>query len=297
MYFLVLLAKGGVFLFLQILIAIVLILVAMRYNDKIKIERSKDIKIYSSEDEQKARLRRNIAGVLAAMFAFSVLFSLSLDTPTKKSNSTKEVTTSTSDVNKQEAEQEKKRQDEEQQKAKLAEQKAASDEIQSILNNTPSVKDDVEQAVTYQSWGTGKYQARNAFHWKVSVKDRTITHVRCQIINFTTGTEWTFWRRMTFSDGAGNKWSKDLETFAGQTGDGKNTQIVRGGKYETWQGALSEVKYGYEILANASNPILRLSGEKYYEDIKPNEGDVQRIKAALRLEELIGKLNYGKLVN
>ena len=55
--------------------------------------------------------------------------------------------------------------------------------------------------------------------------------IKIQVVHFTSDTEWFFWDNMIFSNGD-NKWEKKLNTFAGQSGDGKSTQIVMGGKYE-----------------------------------------------------------------
>lgn len=172
--------------------------------------------------------------------------------------------------------------------------KAISDEIIQILSEIPQEQDEVEHQINYKSWGTDKIPAQTALYWSVSLKDDNLSKIKIQVVHFTSDTEWVFWDNMIFSNGD-NKWEKKLNTFAGQSGDGKSTQIVMGGKYETWQGPLTDVREGIEVLTNGGGkPILRLSG-KYKDDVYPSAEDIQRMKTALRLQTLLEQINY-KLV-
>lgn len=165
--------------------------------------------------------------------------------------------------------------------------KAASQEITNILGNVAQKYDEVDHKTEYTSWGNGNIPAKRAIYWQLSVSDdKKISDVYINIVDFTTNTTWTFWSTMTFSNG-NDKWSKKLDTFAGQSGDGKNTQVVTGGKYEMWQGTASSIKNGLDILASGGdNPILRLSGNEYKTDMRLNPDDVDRVKTALHLLEL-----------
>ena len=171
-----------------------------------------------------------------------------------------------------------------------AEKKAASDEIRQILGQVPQSVDEVEHATDYKTWGEDKIPAQTAIWWFTQVKDGKVADVQIELVHFTTGMEWVFWDKMIFSNG-NSKWTKSLNTFAGQNGDGKNTQVVMGGKYETWSGKLKDVNEGMKILAQDGKPILRLQG-KFQDDIYVTADDVQRIRTALRLQELIDKIDH-----
>ena len=76
-----------------------------------------------------------------------------------------------------------------------------------------------------------------------------------------------------------------------QSGGGKHTQIVMGGKYEIWKGSIEDVQEGLKVLVNGDNPILRLSGQYKY-DMHPTSSDLARVRDALRLEELIQQMDH-----
>ena len=177
-------------------------------------------------------------------------------------------------------------------KADKAEKKAASDEIKKILSQLPQTQDEVENSTQYTSWGNGSIPARTALYYKVSVKDNKVSPVGIYVIQFTDDTQWIFWDNMIFANN-GNKWSKKLNTFAGQSGDGKHTEVVMGGKYETWSGNIDEVADGLNILVSGGNkPILRVTGQEYKADIHPTDSDIQQMQTALHLNDLLKKINY-----
>lgn len=177
----------------------------------------------------------------------------------------------------------------EQKQETKVDKQAAYQEILQILGSVPQEKDDVEQQIRYCTFGD-MYQPETAIHYDVAVKDKYISDVVIHVVHFSSDTNWVFWDRMTFANN-GTKWEKDIASFAGQSGGGKHTQIVMGGKYEIWKGSIEDVQEGLKVLVNGDNPILRLSG-KYKYDMHPTSADLARVRDALRLEELIQQMDH-----
>lgn len=169
------------------------------------------------------------------------------------------------------------------------EKKAASDEVRQILGQIPQKVDEVEHQTDYKTWGEGGIQPETGIHFVVTVKDKTVSPIQVYVIQFTEDTNWVFWDKMVFANGD-QKWDKSINAIAGQSGDGKDTQVVWGGKYETWHGKFADVEKGMQILANGDKPILRLTGQ-YSADVYPTDSDIQRVKTAIRLNELLKKID------
>ncbi len=235
-----------------------------------------------SEEYRSVSTTKRIIGIVCLVAFFGIAFFAPKNAEKSgDNNQTKTEQASSTSSSKDKAAQEAK---------SKAEKKAASDEIRQILGQVPQQVDEVEHLTNYKTWGENEYPAQTAIWWYMQVKDGKTTDVHINLVHFTTGMEWVFWDKMIFANG-NSKWTKTLNTFAGQSGDGKNTQIVMGGKYETWRGSIKEVREGMKILAQDGKPILRLQG-KYKDDIYLTADDVQRVRTALRLQDLIDKIDH-----
>lgn len=176
-----------------------------------------------------------------------------------------------------------------QQKEETLDKVALAAELTQILNDVPQIQDEVEHQVEYKTFGDS-YNPEKALHYSLVIKDKEISDVYIHIVHFTSDINWVFWNKLIFANGD-KKWEKNINAITGQMGDGKNTEVVMGGKYETWKGKLSEVKEGLTIITNGDKPILRLSG-RYQDDVYLTTADVQRMKQALRLQEIIDTLGH-----
>jgi hypothetical protein len=279
----------------EALVAFIIMIVATRYFF-VNIELMRTV---NDQDEKYQKYKKTMiisAVVLAISLPALFVFGGNVFHESQQQRIEQEQIKKEADMKKQQEKIEKqqlKEQQEAEQKAKHEqEQIEISENIRSILSGVPHHKDDVEQRTVYQSWGNGPIPARTTIHWKIYMDSNAkLSPLYCEFVQFTTGTNWIFWSKMLFSDGNGNKWAKTLNTFAGQSEDGKTTDVVYGGKYENWSGKMTDIKDGLEILANADKPIIRLSGKEYYADVRMTNNDIQKIKLMLHLNELIEKLD------
>lgn len=164
-------------------------------------------------------------------------------------------------------------------------------EVERILNNIPSKTDDVEKITWYYPWGTNGHPARDAVYWYVGEKDGKFW-LRAFLVHFDEGIEWVFWDKVIFSTSNAN-WTYNIRNcFAGQTGGGKDTKIVRGGKYERLDVNFSELEQGYRLLATGNNPIIRFQGEDRHHDYYLTSDDINLLNTGIYLNEQLKKLNY-----
>ena len=164
----------------------------------------------------------------------------------------------------------------------LEQKKQASAEIIRILNSMPQQTDEVEKLTWYKPWGSGGYPAQDAVYWYAGKKNDSVW-MRAKIVNFTSSTGWVFWDKITFSTADKNIEYKIKDCFAGQSGGGKSTQIVYGGKYETLDVPFSDLDEGYRLLVNGKNPIIRLTGREHYYDYRLTENDINHLKTGIYL--------------
>ena len=178
----------------------------------------------------------------------------------------------------------------------LAKQKAAAEEhkankekakaeVLKILNSMSSHTDQVEKVTWYTPWSGENYPAESAIYWYAAKKDNRVW-LRAKIVHYSSGINWVFWDKAIFSTPEKN-WTYQIKNvFAGQSGGGKSTQIVMGGKYETLDANFEELKPGYQLLANSKGPnVIRLEGKEYKFDYKPDNTDLSHIKTGLYLYE------------
>ncbi len=166
----------------------------------------------------------------------------------------------------------------------MEQKKQATGEILRILGAMPQNKDEVEKKIWYQPWGNKAYPAKNAIYWYAGNKDDHVW-MRAFIVNFSTDMGWVFWDKIIFSTTEKNWEYKIKNVFAGQSGGGKSTDIVRGGKYETLDIPIAEVIQGYKLLINGNNPIIRLEGKERYYDYKLTKTDIEHLKTGIYLYE------------
>lgn len=176
------------------------------------------------------------------------------------------------------------------QEKQLEEQQTIA-EIERILNNMPSKTDDVEKITWYQPWGSNGYPAKDAIYWYVGERNGEYW-LRAFIVHFDDGINWVFWDKVIFSTSNTN-WIYNIENcFAGQSGGGKDTQIVHGGKYETLDVRFSDLERGYKLLATDKNPIIRLQGRDRHHDYYLTSADINLLNTGIYLNEQLKKLNY-----
>lgn len=173
---------------------------------------------------------------------------------------------------------------------KPEEKEQAKATVMDILNHTPQRTDEVEKATWFQSWGTEPYGPQDNIYWRAKVdQNKTVQ----QYLKFVTFSDFSFqsvfWRKLTFSTNEGN-W--DYYTESGVHGDGKNTLVVHGGKYEILDVKYDNVEKGIKILVEGTNPIIRYSGMSYYQDYRVPPEVIQELKRAVTLHENLKKLNY-----
>lgn len=176
------------------------------------------------------------------------------------------------------------------QKLEYEQKKQASAEILKILNDMPANTDPVEKQTWYQPWGKGEYPAESAVYWYAGKKENHVW-LRTKIVQFSSGINWVFWDKLIFSTDNKNWEYKIPNVFAGQSGGGKHTQVVYGGKYETLDLSFDKLRPGYEILVNGENPIIRLSGKEYYHDYKLDQEDLDHLKTGLYLYDQLKIVN------
>jgi alanine-alpha-ketoisovalerate/valine-pyruvate aminotransferase len=176
----------------------------------------------------------------------------------------------------------------------MEDKKKASAEVLKIIGEMPYKTDEVEKMTWYTPWGKGSYGAQDAIYWYVGRKQDNVW-MRALIVNFTKSMDWVFWDKVIFSTAEKNWEYKLKNVFAGQSGGGKHTQIVMGGKYETMDVPYEEVKTGYELLIKGTNPIIRLSGNEHHYDYKLTQEDINHLKTGVYLANEL-KIIGGNLV-
>lgn len=161
-----------------------------------------------------------------------------------------------------------------------AEQKsAANTEILNILPTMRKTHDDVDKMDIYTSLATESYPPQDGLYWKLIVNKGYVFEY-FTIVNFTSGIKWVFGDDVVFSTNEGN-WTYHIGSFAGQSGNGKRTQIVMGGKYEFLNVSIDKIAPGLEKLIKGTNPIIRLRGKEFVYDIKLTDNDMNIINTAM----------------
>lgn len=165
---------------------------------------------------------------------------------------------------------------------KEAKAKAANEDAMKILGAVPQFQDQVEKSTSYLTWGAENYPADTNLYWYAIVKDKAVNE-RLKMVHFSSNMNWVFWDKLIFSTDQG-KWEYTINSFAGQSGNGKSTQIVMGGKYETLDIPYDKLKPGIELLINGTNPIIRLQGKEYRYDFQVPAATIEQMKLANQLD-------------
>ncbi|SHK04684.1 zinc-ribbon domain-containing protein [Propionispora hippei] len=179
-----------------------------------------------------------------------------------------------------------------QEKTEKDKEKAIADANKAVIDMLGTFykkTDEVEKTEWYTQW-QGSYPAETAVYWYVGLNSDDIINQRVKIVHFSSDIDWVFWDKIIFST-TEKKWDYDIGSFAGQSGGGKSTQIVMGGKYETVDLPIKKVIQGVEIVTNGSNPIIRLQGKEHHYDIKLSSKDIDNLKNAIAFSknaEIIG---------
>ena len=121
-------------------------------------------------------------------------------------------------------------------------------------------------------------------YWAAKVDGDQKVSQFLKFVHFDSGLDWVFWDKLIFSTDQG-KWELQLNTFAGQSGDGKNTQIVMGGKYETLDIPYDKAYDGIKLLLDGTNPIIRYQGKKYKFDYHVPQETLQELQRSMKLYE------------
>lgn len=169
----------------------------------------------------------------------------------------------------------------------------ANKEIKKIIKNFHEEKDDVEKITFYLPFN-GTYTTDNHLYWYLVQKDNILTQ-RFLLIQFSSNIDWVFWDTLNFSTNEGN-WIYKAQTFAGQTGGGKQIQIINGGKFEKIDLPLEDVLPGIKLLLSGTNPIIRLDGKEFYYDYKLTENDLAHLRDAITVYTNL-KITNNKLLN
>lgn len=168
---------------------------------------------------------------------------------------------------------------------------AAKADAMAILGSVPQKVDEVEKTTWYRPWGAGPYPAQDNIYWTAVVDGNKDARLYALFVNFTSHDyQWTFWDTVIFSTDKGKK-ELNLNAFAGQSGDGKNTEVVNGGKYETLFVSYDKVYEYIKFLTEGNNPIIRYEGRQYHYDYKVPAQTMERLKQSLKLYEDLKTLN------
>ena len=166
-----------------------------------------------------------------------------------------------------------------------AEQKEqAKNDALAILQATPQSVDEVEKVTWYKSWGPDKYPAMSNVYWAAKVDNDKKVSQYLKFVHFDSGIDWVFWDKVIFSTDQG-KWELKLNTFAGQSGDGKDTQILMGGKNETLEITYDTSYEGIILLLEGTNPIIRYQGEKAKYDYHVPAETLQELQRSMQLHQ------------
>lgn len=164
-------------------------------------------------------------------------------------------------------------------------------EIKRILNSVPQSKDEVEKTIWYKPWGNDNLPAKDGVYWYAIEKDGKI-NLYAMLVNYTNGIDWVFWDRVIFSTENEN-WKYDIKNcFAGQSGGGKGTKIVMGGKYEYLNARFDDLEKGFLLLVKSSKPIIRFQGERSHYDYYLTQEDINLFNTGLYLNEQLKKVDY-----
>lgn len=157
--------------------------------------------------------------------------------------------------------------------------KQASAEVMRILSSMVQKTDEVEKLTWYMPY-SGNIPAQDAVYWYAGKKGDQVW-MRAAIINFTSDINWVFWDKVIFSTTEKNWEYKIDDCFAGQSGGGKHTEVVFGGKYETLDVSFDELEQGYRLLITGTNPIIRLKGRDSHYDYRLTETDLNHLKTGI----------------
>jgi len=166
---------------------------------------------------------------------------------------------------------------------KEEQKKVANTEVIKVLGTFYKKIDEVQKSEWYTPY-SGNVPAKTAAYWYVGLNSGDYINQRVKLVHFSSGINWVFWDDVIFSTSEKN-WKYEIGSFAGQSGGGKSTEIVMGGKYEYLDVPFDKVSKGIEILVAGTNPIIRLEGKQYHYDIKLTEQDIQSLKTALEFEK------------
>ena len=167
-----------------------------------------------------------------------------------------------------------------------ADQKAALDEINKILDMELVKKENAGRTTIYRPFTElGGYPS-----WQVIQNGDT---VRMDAV-VMDGTKWEkakkddnyiYWYTIIFSTDE-QKWEYNIPNSNGSTGGGKETSSNAKGTYELYKTAFGNLAPGYRLLVEGTNPNIRLRGANKRKDIKVSKEMIAAMKAGLRLDEL-----------
>lgn len=155
----------------------------------------------------------------------------------------------------------------------------ANKEVIDALGTFYKSVDEVEKLEWYMPY-EGNIPAETKVYWYVGLNSEDEINQRVKIVHFSDGFNWVFWDKVIFSNDKG-KWEYKIGSFAGQSGKGKSTHIVMGGKYEILDLPIGKLIDGLNVVTTGNNPIIRLAGEKYNHDIKLSSEDIENLKRAV----------------
>lgn len=163
--------------------------------------------------------------------------------------------------------------------------KQANAETLRILGAIPMESDPVEKITWYRPEGNSDLSPYSRIRWYAGAQpmgtstNDTFVWMRVNIIHYSTGTDWVFWKKLIFSTDQGN-WEYYLDPS-----DTKNTKVVSGGKYETADLKFTDIKQGVKLLITGTNPIIRLSGTGKYYDMQISPETIESLKTAYYLSD------------
>lgn len=192
-------------------------------------------------------------------------------------------------------------QEEKDKETELLRKANAEQEIYTILTNTNFEYDQVDREYKFYSSSQKAIQPSNSVSWVAFVDSSG--HFVGPFIKFVTfapldiSTNWIFWDKLTFSSSAGKFDYTMPGVIAGQSGGGKNIRLDDSGTYEYALLTIPEIDEGLRILTQGNNPIIRYRGSQYYKDYSLSSEEVEQLKTALRLYELIDIVDNNLDVN